>query len=260
MLPVLFSIGPVTVYSFGLFLAVGILLATYYIWKRARVANLSEEKILDLAFLTMLGALLGARFLYVASNWTFYSEDIGQIFTFWRGGLSLWGALGGGSLTLYLLTQRMGYPVGQIFDLAAPATALAACFGYIGSFLGGLAYGAETSLLWGVPQAGQIGRHHPSQILEALFQLGLFFLLLHMRRRVPFSGFLTLSYLLLYSVGRFFFELLRGDTTSAIGPLTQAQLLAVVTFTVTLVLLYLRLARIEGSWKVSPRKLLRTVI
>jgi len=259
MLPILFDIGPVTVYSFGLMLALGILFGVYYVWSHGRVASLPEEKLLDAAIITILAGLVGARLLYVLSNLSLYSDDPLSALAFWNGGLSFWGALIGGALAVRIVAGRFHWPAGSLYDLAAPGVALGSAFGYLGALLNGSAYGGETSFMWGLRLQGLTGLRHPSQVLEALLQLGLFLLLLRLRKRTPFAGFLALVYLLLYSIGRFLLEFLRGDQTHLAGPFSQAHLTALLVGMISLALIYLRLARLQGSWRVDLSQVLRSV-
>lgn len=254
MFPVLVNIGPLTIYSFGLLLGLGLLAGTYYVWKNGRAASLPEERLLDVTFLTILGGLIGARTLYVLSNLSLYTEEYLSVLFFWQGGLSFWGGVLGGVITILLLSRKFRWPAGQLFDLAAPAFALGGIFGYIGAFLNGSAYGGETGFIWGVPQQGLIGARHPSQILEALLQLLIFVMLLRFRKRAPFTGFLALIYLVSYSLGRFILEFLRGDQTHLTGPFSQAHMISILVGTLALLLLYLRLARLRGSWRVNILK------
>lgn len=254
MLPILFNLGPVTVYSFGLLLALGLLFGVYYVWSHGLDAALPEEKLLDRAIIVVIAGLLGARLLYVFSNLGLYSDDWISVLSFWNGGLSFWGAILGGAVAVRVIAGRFHWPAGSLFDLAAPALALGASFGYIGALLQGSAYGGETTFAWGVRLQGLAGLHHPSEILEALLQLGIFFFLLRLRKKAPFGGFLALIYLILYSFGRFVLEFLRGDQTHLLGPFSQAHLLSLVVGTTAVALLYLRLARLQGSWRVDIRR------
>lgn len=251
MLPVLANFGPLTIYSFGLFLGIGLVIGTYSVWKHGRSASLPEERLLDVTFLTVLGGLIGARLLYVLSNPTLYAEEFVTALYFWQGGLSYWGAILGGVLTIFLVSRKFRWPAGQLFDLAAPAVAMGSIFGYIGAFLNGSAYGEETGFIWGISQQGLVGARHPSQILEALLQLGILVALLRFRTRAPFAGFLALTYLILYSLGRFMLEFFRGDQTHLTGPFSQAHMISILVGTVAALLLYLRLARLRGSWRVN---------
>lgn len=251
MFPVLANFGPLTIYSFGLLLGLGLLAGTYHVWKHGRAASLPEERLLDGTFLTVLGGLAGARALYVLSNLPLYAEDLLSVIYFWKGGLSFWGALLGGVLTIMLLSRKFRWPSGQMFDLAAPAVALGSFFGYIGAFLNASSYGGETAFIWGIPQQGLTGLRHPSQLLEAVLQLIIFITLVRARKNRPFAGYLAILYLSFYSLGRFILEFFRGDQTHLTGPLSQAHFISVFVGTICLLLLYLRLARLRGSWRVN---------
>ena len=257
MFPILFSIGGINIYSFGLFTLIGIIFALYYVWKNGRGTALSEEKIIDAALVTILGGIIGARLLYVFSNFSNYSYDLAQILAIYKGGLSFWGAVLGGFVTLIFVSRRLRFPFLSLLDLATPALAIGATFGYIGAFLAGSSYGAATNFFWGVPQIGLSGKHNPSQLLEAAFQLVIFILIIRFKKRAPFSGFIVLCYLVIYSIGRFFLEFLRGDQTIVWGFLSQAQIFSLVIGLFSLGLLYLRVARSQGTWAVNPRNVLR---
>src|SRR5437660_9893389 len=178
MLPVILSVGPVRLYSFGLFLVIAFVVAGYWVWKSSRGSSLGEEKILDAVVLTVIGGLLGARMLFVLSNPQVFLEDPWQILAIFRGGLSFWGGIFGGIVALVIVARRYHYPVMQFLDLAAPATTIGAAIGYVGAFLGGSAYGTITSASWGVAMVGLAGRRYPSQILEALLQLSILVVLI----------------------------------------------------------------------------------
>src|SRR3989344_3155359 len=68
MLPVLFSLGPLAISSFGLFLALSFLYSTFLVWRLSRAWDLDEEKVLDFCLLIFLGGLIGARILYALFN------------------------------------------------------------------------------------------------------------------------------------------------------------------------------------------------
>lgn len=256
MYPVLATLGTVTVYSFGLFLALGLLFGTYQVWKYGRLFSLPEEKLLDGTLIVVLSGLVGARLLYVASNPTAFAEDPWSAAAFWRGGLSFWGALIGGMVAIRIIASRFHWPAGNLFDLAAPAVALGSFFGYIGALLNGSAYGAQTDFVWGIKIPGLEGMRHPTQVIEALLQLALFVFLISIRRKVPFAGFLGFIYIIVYSMGRFVVEFLRGDQTDVLGPLSQAQLVSLLLGVAATLLLYLRIARLQGSWRVDIRRIL----
>ena len=75
MFPVLFSIGKITVSSFGVFLTLGFLFGVFLVWRLTRAWELNEEKILDLTMLTFIGGLIGARIYFLMENWQLFSND-----------------------------------------------------------------------------------------------------------------------------------------------------------------------------------------
>jgi phosphatidylglycerol---prolipoprotein diacylglyceryl transferase len=251
MFPTIATIGPVTIYSFGLLLGLGLIFATYYVWKHGRPTSLSEEQVLDTAFLTILGGLVGARLLFVLSNLSQFTEDPALAWQFWKGGLSFWGAILGGTMVIFILARRLRWPAGSLFDLAAPALALGSFFGYIGAFLAGSAYGAVTDAPWGVRLLGLDGLRQPTQLIDAIWQLLIFIILIRIRPRSPFYGFLAFLYLILYSLERFLVEFWRGDRTYVWGGISQGQAIAILVGGASILLLYLRLARLQGSWRIN---------
>jgi phosphatidylglycerol:prolipoprotein diacylglycerol transferase len=257
MFPVIFSFGSIRLYSFGFFLALAFMVSGYWVWKSTRGSSLGEEKVLDAVVLTIVGGFLGARLLFVLSNPQFFLEDPWQILAVFKGGLSFWGGLLGGMVAVVIIARRYHYPAMQFLDLAAPATAVGAAIGYVGAFFGGSSYGAVTSLSWGITMVGLPGKRQPSQLLEALFEVVILVVLLRLRRAQPFSGFLALSYLSVYSGGRFVFEILRGDRTEMWGPLSQAQVVSMIVFAVSFGLIYLNIVRLQGRWVINLARINR---
>ncbi len=169
MLPVLFSFGPLSVSSFGFFLALAFLFATFLVWRIARAWDLDEEKILDLVLLTFFGGLIGARIFFVSLNIEFFSTDLTKAILITKyPGLSFWGGLLGGWLALSFFVARFKLDFRQIADLAAVGFLGGIIFGDIGCFLGGCDVGSQSNLFFAVPVVGVIGKRFPVQILEAL--------------------------------------------------------------------------------------------
>ena len=107
MFPVLFSIGNFAVSSFGVFLALGFLLAVFLIWRLSRAWDLDEEKVLDLTLLTFLGGLIGARVYFVMEHWDFFAANFTKAILFYKfPGFSFWGGVLGGWLTLFYFSKR----------------------------------------------------------------------------------------------------------------------------------------------------------
>ncbi|MGB9706843.1 MAG: prolipoprotein diacylglyceryl transferase family protein, partial [Microgenomates group bacterium] len=96
MLPVLFSLGPVTVYTFGFFLAVGFFLAAFIIWRRLRDLGFREEKIIDGIIFSAAWGILVSRLFFVFQNLNNFGLSPGRWVLIGRyPGFSFWGAVGG---------------------------------------------------------------------------------------------------------------------------------------------------------------------
>src|SRR3989338_804880 len=99
MYPVLLSFGSFSVSSFGVLIVLGYLFAIFLVWRLSRAWDLDEEKILDLALLTFLGGMIGARVYFVLEHWDLFAPSVAKIILFYQlPGFSFWGGLLGGWL------------------------------------------------------------------------------------------------------------------------------------------------------------------
>lgn len=170
MFPVIFSIGKYPVSSFGVFLALGFLMGIFLVWRLCRAWDLDEEKILDVTLLTFLGGLFGARIYFVIENLqNFVSSPLNIILITKVPGLSFWGGLLGGWLTLYLLTRHKRLNFWQMADIASVGLLGGLILSDIGCFLGGCDVGSPARVFLSVTMIGSIGKRWPVQIIEALF-------------------------------------------------------------------------------------------
>src|SRR4030067_2470800 len=93
MLPILFKIGPITIYSFGFFLVLAYLAAAFILWREGKRQGYNEEKLLDLSVISLIAAITGARFYFVLLNWDLFRESPVSSLFFWQGGFAYHGAL-----------------------------------------------------------------------------------------------------------------------------------------------------------------------
>ncbi|TSC86865.1 MAG: Uncharacterized protein G01um10147_740 [Microgenomates group bacterium Gr01-1014_7] len=172
MFPVLFSLGNLSVSSFGVFLALGFLLGIFLIWRLARAWDLDEEKVLDLTLLTLIGGLIGARIYFVLENFQFFSQHLFGILVIYKyPGFSFWGGIIGGVLTLYFLVRKKKDNFLQALDIASVGVVGALVLSDLGCFLGGCGVGAPNNLFFSVNMVGVLGKRFPVQVLEALLFL-----------------------------------------------------------------------------------------
>lgn len=169
MFPVLFSIGTLSVSSYGVFLALGILFGIFLVWRLCRAWELDEEKILDLTVLTFLGGLLGARVYFVILNLEYFlSSPLNLILINKVPGLSFWGGILGGWLTLYFAARRFKMDFWQLADIALVGVIGGLILSSLGCFFGGCNIGVPTSAFFGVTMVGSLGKRWPVQIIESL--------------------------------------------------------------------------------------------
>lgn len=172
MFPVLFSIGRISVSSYGFFLALGIFFGIFLVWRLSRAWDLDEEKILDLTVLTFLGGLLGARAFFVIRHLTdFAAAPVNIILINKVPGLSFWGGFLAGWLILYFFARKFRIDFWQVADIAAVGLIGGVLFSDIGCFLGSCNIGVPSKAFFAVTMAGSIGRRWPVQVFEAMLLL-----------------------------------------------------------------------------------------
>jgi phosphatidylglycerol:prolipoprotein diacylglycerol transferase len=220
--PIAFHLGPLTVHSYGVMVALAFLAGLWTASRRAPLTGIAGEKILDLGPWLIVGAIIGARTLYVTSYWNeqFARDPFPEIFMVQRGGLVYYGGLIGASLAGIVYAQLKKVPLWKLADVIAPSVALGYVFGRIGCFLNGCCFGRECSLPWRVtypaphathPVGGVATPVHPTQIYDSLLNLGLYLFLAWLYRRKKFDGQIFAAYLVCYAFTRSFVEMFRGD-------------------------------------------------
>jgi phosphatidylglycerol:prolipoprotein diacylglycerol transferase len=203
----------------------------------------------------MIGAILGARAVYVATYWQeeFAGQPLQEIFAIWHGGLVYYGGLIGASLAGLIFLRWKKLPVWKIADVLAPSIALGSVFGRVGCLLNGCCYGRACDLPWAIRFPADNPLHppttpvHPTEAYDALLNLGLYFFLAWLFRRRKFDGQIFATYLLCYAVTRSFVEYFRGDYNDAHHHygLTPGQLVSVPIFITGLALALILSRRAE---------------
>jgi phosphatidylglycerol---prolipoprotein diacylglyceryl transferase len=217
--PIAFDIGPITVRWYGVMMAIAFIAGLWTASRRARRDNIPAEKILDIGPWLIVGTIVGARALHVATYWNeeFAGRPIWEIFAVWKGGLVFYGGLIGASLAGILYARVKNIALWKLADVLAPSIALGYVFGRIGCFLNGCCYGRSCTAPWAVsyPEGNLNGAPtysvHPSQLYDSLLSLLLYFGLAWLYRRKKFDGQVFAAYLLCYAITRSIVESFRGD-------------------------------------------------
>lgn len=231
MKPVLFEVGPVAVRSYGLAMAVALIVGVIVAARLARRLGMRTEDAFDYALVLVLVSVVAARLLYVLLNLTEFREGTGHALRVWEGGLSFHGAVIGGLAATLLVSWWKKVPPLRLCDIAAPGAALGYAITRIGCFVNGCCYGVPTDTFLGVRfydpmiPGALTPPSHPTQAYASAASLVIFFLLLRVFRKRAGDGWVFFWYFVLYSIYRFAIEFLRRGVTARISlwGLTEAQ-------------------------------------
>jgi len=232
MRAILFEIGPYKVYSYGLMIAIGVIFAEIVAEKRAKKLGLEPERILNLAIWCAIGGFLGAKLLYVITEWkTIFSKSFAVSDLLY--GFVVYGGIIGGIFSGWLYTKVHKVSFLKYFDLVMPSIALAQGFGRIGCFLAGCCYGRQTNAWYGMEFNHSVYGNMagvkviPTQLVSSAADFLHFALLLMIAKRVKNDGIVAGAYLIFYSIGRFLIEYLRDDPRGGILGMSTSQFISI---------------------------------
>jgi phosphatidylglycerol:prolipoprotein diacylglycerol transferase len=231
------QIGPLAIRWYGLLIATGVLLGTTLAHREAIRRRIDPDRLLNAIVVTVLVALLGARLYYVLFNWDYYAANPAKILAVWEGGLAIHGGLIAGLLATILYCRHAQLSLPLTLDIMAPCVAIGQAIGRWGNFFNQEAFGVPTNLPWRLyidpahrpPHLAAFEYFHPTFLYESLWNLLVFGILwFGLRKRLQERrGALTLCYLGLYSIGRFFVEGLRIDSLM-LGSFRAAQVVSLL--------------------------------
>jgi len=232
MHPIICKIGPFTIYSYGLMLALAFIACVSLARQEAKQQKLNPDLVSDLVFWGLVAGIIGARLLYILLNLQYYLDNPAEIIMLQHGGLIWYGGLIAGFITavIYLKVKRL--PILTTLDLIAPYLALGQAIGRIGCFLNGCCYGKPVS--WGVyfPDLGK--RLHPTQLYSFVNLLIIFLLLRFIQRKNKVAGATISLYFLLAALERFVVEFFRGDSPEILGNLTLFQIMSLAIMAIAI--------------------------
>jgi phosphatidylglycerol:prolipoprotein diacylglycerol transferase len=221
---VLFHLGPVAIYKFGVTIALGAFTAYWLANKEAKRAGLDAEKLSTLFLLVLIAGLIGARLFYVlAYDPAYYWRHPADILKIYEGGLSIHGGILGGFLAGLWYTLRNRLAFWPAADVLAPLAALGQGIARVGCDIYGRAM--VHAWPWGIEAGGRLV--HPVQIYETLLDLALFLYLWGKRDRRRYSGQIFVHYLAGYACIRLILEFFRTNPVLFWG-ITPAHLTSVV--------------------------------
>lgn len=249
--PVLLELGPFQIRYYGLFYALGFVIAYFLIYHLAKRKHLpiTKDDVSDFLVYAIVGVILGARIVYVVFyNPFFYLQNLFEIIAVWHGGLSFHGGLIGAIIAGYLFCRKKKIEFYDLADIAVAPVALALALGRLGNFINAELYGRITNVPWCIDYSKNKfaeslpnGCRHPSQIYESAKNLMIFAVLWIIKDKKLPKGFMFWSFVALYGLFRTIVEFSR-QPDEQIGFLlnyfTMGQLLSFPLFLLGLYMLF----------------------
>ncbi len=243
MKPILFHIGSLPLYSFGLMVALGVMCSLWLMSLRARKTGFPEgDGAFDMVFVVVISGFLGARLYYIIQNMEWYFRHPIKIFALWEGGLIFYGGLIASFFGLWIFLRFKKVSFAKGLDFILPYVALSHAFGRIGCFFNGCCYGKVCHLPWAVSFPEIPHPVHPTQLYEAAADLILFLFLNFYYGKKRFDGEIAAFYFMIYAFIRFGVEMFRDDNP-LLGILTVNQWVSALVFLTGLTIYFLNRKR-----------------
>ncbi|WP_430508280.1 prolipoprotein diacylglyceryl transferase [Rossellomorea marisflavi] len=250
--PIAFQLGPISVHWYGVIIGLGIALGMYMVIRESKRQGLHPDTFIDLLVWAIPIAIISARIYYVAFEWNnYYADHPEDIIKIWNGGIAIHGALIGSVLTTIIFAKVKGLSFWKLADIAAPSLIVGQAIGRWGNFINQEAHGREVSRQFLenlhlprfiIDQMYIDGSYyHPTFLYESLWNVVVLILLLIIRRKVKSlrRGELFLTYVIGYSIGRFFVEGMRTDSLM-LGDFRFAQVISIALIVVAIVTMIYR--------------------
>jgi phosphatidylglycerol---prolipoprotein diacylglyceryl transferase len=221
--PQLFHIGSFAVPTYGVLVAIGVLVGLWVSVRNSTRQGIKAENAWDFGIAVVLAGILGSKILYILVDWSSYAQHPSEIFslaTLQAGGVFSGGLIGAFIVAAWFL-RKHHMPALATCDAFAPGLALGHAIGRLGCFAAGCCFGKETHHFWGVTFTSHVAAANagtplniplePTQLFESAVELAIFFVLSWMFVRKKFDGQVFGAYLFLYGIARFLLEFLRDD-------------------------------------------------
>jgi phosphatidylglycerol:prolipoprotein diacylglycerol transferase len=249
---IVFHLGPFNISSYGILIAVGIIIALIVATIETKRRGENPGHLLTMSLLVIPLGIIGARLYHVIDLWEFYRQNPSLIFG--GAGLGIFGAIIGGTIGLIIYTKLKKLSTLRWLDIIAPGVILAQAIGRWGNYLNQELYGYPTDLPWSIyiDPAHRISGYeafshfHPLFFYEFLLNLSGFILLMMLGRRLKhrlLDGDIFSFYIIWYGVGRFSLENLKPNVWTFAGIATAQWITAITILGVIAIFIYRRYRR-----------------
>lgn len=224
MHPTLLHIGNFELATYGALTALGYAAAAGYLYPKLKKQQIDPDTFWNLIFIIFMGAILGAKLLFIIVSWPELGNTLAQKITTilkdFRYGFVFFGGMILSVFAAIYYMRRKKLPILKTSDFLIVGLPLGHALGRIGCFMAGCCYGKPTSMPWGiaftnphalVPQELLGVPLHPTQLYESVGNLVIFALLHYASKKPHKNGAILVQYVILYSVMRFSLEFFRGD-------------------------------------------------
>jgi phosphatidylglycerol:prolipoprotein diacylglycerol transferase len=261
MIPKLFQIGPIPVYSYGLMLGISFIVASYLLSIEFKRKKMNENVAVNITFIALIGGIVGAKLLYIIEEWSYITSlSSSKLFSteglFSAQGLTFYGGFILATLLIYFYVKSKKIPFLRVCDATAPSLAIGYGIARIGCHLAGDGdYGVPVSefaswVPWGTnyshgtlpPSVAFRGTEiaqkfggvvpdntlcHPTPVYEFIFAVIILAVLWYFRKKFKTDGKLFGLYLILSGFARMMVEFIRLNPRILFG-LSEAQLISIL--------------------------------
>ncbi len=234
---VLFDFGVVKIYYYGIIMALSVLLGLFAckIVCKKFYSDSDWETTYNLALGTIICGFLGARIYFVLASYKYFSNNLSEIFAIQNGGMSIHGAIIGGIIFAYFYLKKHKLSVLKYLDILCFGLISGQILGRWGNFFNSEAYGLPTFSFIKLyipiekrpPEFVTFDYFHPAFLYESLLNIVILCILIFLLKKKVSAGIITFTYILLYSVVRFFIEQIRIDSVLNFGDIPLAQAVSV---------------------------------
>jgi len=252
MIPYL-HFGPLSIPTFGLMVATGLLVASYILQADFRRRGIRSDAFLIIGIAGLAG-IAGARLYHVLESPSEFFADPWPLLIS-RFGFAWFGGFLGGFGALLILSRREKIPTLTFLDACSPAAAVGYAIGRIGCLLSGDGdYGIPTSLPWGMSFPNGVvpttERVHPTPLYEFFVWMLIAYVLWRMGGRElekkRAAGVVFCAYLVLTGIARFLVEIIRLNPRSFFG-MSNAQAASVASVLLGIVLYFFFVRRAKAA-------------
>lgn len=240
-------LGPFPLRAYAIFILLGIFIAAWMTTKRVVKRGGTADQVYDVTLWAVVFGIIGGRLYHVISSPRAYFGEGGnpiKALYVWEGGLGIWGAIALGAVGAWIGCKRSGLKFTTFADGVAPGLLVAQAIGRLGNWFNQELFGAPTTLPWGLeiddahlPAGYESGTlFHPTFLYELVWCLLAAALILWLEKKRDFKpGQVMWLYVMLYTVGRVWIEMLRIDNAELILGVRLNVWTSIILFVVGLV-------------------------